>query len=69
MILASRQTYRTLSERGQRRASSGDDKDDDKYAHKYTNTQIQRQIQERKGQSAEKAIIAFYNTCGIFSKF
>ena len=60
MILASRKTYRTSSERGQRRASSGDDKDDDKYAHKYTNAQIRRQIQERKGQSAEKAIHVAY---------
>ena len=60
MILASRQTYRTSSERGQHRASSGDYNDDDKYAHKYTKTQIQRQIQERKGQSAEKAIHVAY---------
>merc|ERR1712082_86338 len=60
MIPASRQTYRTSSERGQRRASSRDDNDDDKYAHKYTNTQIQRQIQERKGQSAEKATHVAY---------
>ena len=60
MILASRPTYRTSSERGQRRASSGDDNDDDKYAHKYTNTQIQRQIQDRKGLSAEKAIHVAY---------
>ena len=60
MILASRQTYRTSSERRQRRASSEDDKYDDKYAHKDTNTQIQRQIQERKGQNAEKAIHVAY---------
>ena len=60
MILASRPTYRTSPERGQRRASSGDDNDDDKYAHKYTNTQIQRQIQDRKGLRAEKAIHVAY---------
>ena len=60
MILASRQTYRTSSERGQRRASSGDDKDNDKYAHKYANTQTQRQIQEIKGQRAEKTIHVAY---------
>ena len=60
MILASLPTYHTSSERGQRRASSGDDNDDDKYAHKYTNTQIQRQIQDRKGLSAEKAIHVAY---------
>ena len=58
MILASLPTYRTSSERGQRRASSGDNNDDDKYAHKYT--QIQRQTQERKGLSAEKAIDVAY---------
>merc|ERR1711963_176338 len=60
MILALLPTYRTSSERGQHRASSGDDNDDDKYAHKYTNTQIQRQILDRKGLSAEKAIHVAY---------
>ena len=60
MILASQPTYRTSLERGQRRASSGDDNDDDKYAHKNTIMEIQRQIRERKGLSAEKAIHVAY---------
>ena len=40
MIPALQQTYHTLLERGQRRVSSGHDRDNDKYAHKYTKTRI-----------------------------
>ena len=59
MIPALNQTYHTSSERGQRRASSGDDEDNDKYAHKYTNTKsnTKKRTKYRKDQ-----------VCATFSK-